>query len=67
MSDTLIAWFQVTCFSNFYAADPYIGTRMDEVKKKNEEIAALQKEVKMLKLDLHWLQCLLLRRRRFRS
>ena len=43
---------QVTCFSNFYSGDPYIGTRSDEMKKKKEEIAALQKEVKQLKLEL---------------
>ena len=43
---------QVTSFSNYYSGDPYIGTRAEEIKKKNDEIASLQKEVKRLKQEL---------------
>ena len=47
----VLAAAQVTCFSNFYSGDPYIGGRED-LLKKNEEIASLQKEVKQLKIEL---------------
>ena len=46
------SYVQVTSFSNFYSGDPYIGTRAEEIKKKNDEIASLQKEVKRLKQEL---------------
>ena len=52
MAKEVLAAAQVTSFSNFYSGDPYIGTRVDELKKKNDEIASLQKEVKQLKLEL---------------
>ena len=44
----VLAAAQVTYFSNFYSGDPYIGGRED-LLKKNEEIASLQKEVKQLR------------------
>ena len=38
-------------FFNFFSGDPYIGSTRDELKKKNERIAELEKEVKRLKME----------------
>ena len=42
---------QITSFSNFFSGDPYIGSNRDELKKKNERIADLEKEIKRLKAE----------------
>ena len=42
---------QITSFSNFFSGDPYIGSNRDEIKKKNERIAELEKEVKRLRSE----------------
>ena len=42
---------QITSFSNFFSGDPYIGSTRDELKKKNERIAELEKEVKRLRME----------------
>lgn len=42
---------QITSFSNFFSGDPYIGTNRDEIKKKNERIAELEKELKRMKSE----------------
>ena len=52
IASEVLAAAQVTSFTNYYAGDPYIGSRDAEIKKKNEEIANLQKEVKRLKAEL---------------
>ena len=43
---------QVTCFTNYYSGDPYIGSNREEIKKKNVRIAELEAEVKKLKLEV---------------
>ena len=42
---------QITSFTNFFSGDPYIGSNRDEVKKKNERISDLEKEVKRLRSE----------------
>ena len=43
---------QVTNFSNFFSGDPYLGSRAEELKKKNERIGELELEVKRLKAQV---------------
>ena len=42
---------QVTCFTNYFSGDPYIGSNREEIKKKNIRIAELEAEVKKLKFE----------------
>ena len=47
----MLSIFQITSFTNFFSGDPYIGSNRDEIKKKNERIAELEKEVKRLRSE----------------
>ena len=38
----------MTNFTNYFAGDPYVGSRSEEMKKKNERITELEGEVKRL-------------------
>ena len=49
---TIYPFTQITSFSNFFSGDPYIGSNRDEIKKKNERIAELEKEVKRLRSEV---------------
>ena len=40
---------QVTVWSSFFTGDPYVGTRSDELKKKNQRILELEQENKRLR------------------
>jgi hypothetical protein len=42
---------QITSFSNYFSGDPYVGDNRAEIKKKNERIAELEKEVKRLRSE----------------
>ena len=42
---------QITSFSNFFSDDPYIGSNREEIRRKNEQIAELEKENKRLKSE----------------
>ena len=42
---------QITSFSNFFSGDPYIGSNREEIRRKNEQIAELEKENKRLKSE----------------
>ena len=45
-------WFlQITSFTNFFSGDPYLGINQAEVKRKNERIAELEKELKRMKSE----------------
>ena len=47
---------QVTCFSNYYAGDPYVGGSEKEIEMKNKEIAELGRETRRLKDELSRMQ-----------
>ena len=42
---------QVTSFTNFFSGDPYLGSNRDEIKRKNEKIAELEREIKRMKAE----------------
>ena len=42
---------RITSFSNYFSGDPYVGDNRAEIKKKNERIAELEKEVKRLRSE----------------
>ena len=56
MATEVLAAARVMSFTNYYTGDPYIGSRDSDLKKKNEEIAVLQRENRRLKQDLSSLQ-----------
>ena len=49
---TISLFTQITSFSNFFSGDPYIGDARAEIKRKNERIAELEKEVKRLRSEV---------------
>ena len=52
VASRVMAANKVTNFSNYFSGDPYLGSRGDELKKKNERISELEQEVKRLKAQL---------------
>ena len=52
IASKVLAANQISNLVNYYTGDPYLGTRADEITKKNNRIAELEKENKMLKSKL---------------
>ena len=42
---------QITSFTNFFSGDPYLGSNRDKIKRKNEKIAELEREIKRMKAE----------------